>query len=173
MPKQWRLWFLAALPSILAGLLFLLYAAPKQVSGLSAVMPLLHFAPIYLWSVLHARHMPLLWVAMLGLLADMATSLPLGLSALLYCTTVIFIRTQRKYILKEGFSGLWGYFALATLMLQFQYWLSYSFMIGQYAPPGDVIMQWLLTCLLYPPIHYLFYPLVEKIAQIRYRLLHA
>lgn len=136
-------------------------------------MPLLHFVPIYLWSVLHARHMPLGYVALLGVFADMAIGLPLGLSALLYCTTVIFIRTQRKYIIKEAFPGLWGYFSLGVLLLQFQYWVIYSFMIGTAAPIGDGIMQWILTTLFYPPLHYLLYPLVEKISHIRYRLLHA
>jgi rod shape-determining protein MreD len=173
MSSKFKLFFLASAPTLITVLLAIIFIAPKQISGLSAIMPLIHLVPIYIWSVLHARHMPVWSTAMIGLVVDSAVGLPFGLSALIYCSLIILIRSQRKYILKEGFMGMWGYFSLMILLTQLSFWIILSFMYGQTAPIANALLQATFSILAYPLLHGLLYPLVDKIADSRYRLLHA
>lgn len=173
MNKKITLWLLAALPMLITFLLAFLYIMPKHINGLSGVMPLLHLVPVFIWGVMHPRDISLWLLAMIGLMVDIATSLPLGFSALGYCAFFLLIRTQRKYIYREGFAAMWGYCTLFLFTLQIAGWAGYMMLSGHAVPMQNVLLQWLFTALLYPLLHYILYPWVEKISNARYRLLHA
>lgn len=158
---------------LLVTLLTLLYLIPKHIQGWSAVMPLLPLAPLFIWGVMHPRAIALWLLAIIGLISDVASALPLGFSALSLCLFFLLVRSQRKYIYREGFSAMWGYFSLFCAALQLADWLVYSWWVRQAAPSESLVIQWMLTVLLYPLLHALFVPLVEKIAQKRYRIAHA
>lgn len=154
-------------------LLALVFVVPKHVEGISGVMPLVHLVPVFIWTVLHPRDMRLVFVALVGLLVDVATALPLGLSALSYALFVMMVRSQRKYIYREGFIAMWGYFSMLLLALQL---VSWGFASSYYAirlPMGSALWQWVLTVALYPLLHVLCIPLVESMARIHYRLQHS
>lgn len=171
--KKLKLAFIATLPPCIAILLAVVSVAPKHVAGLSGVMPLLHMAPIFVWGVMHPRDISFPFVAILGLLVDVATGLPLGLAALCYCLFLLLVRTQRKYIYREGFAPMWGYFALLLLVMQGSMWALYSLSVGESAPFGNALLQWFFTLLTYPILHFLLLPLIERMAHARYRLSHA
>jgi rod shape-determining protein MreD len=171
--KRLKLAFLSALPSAIALLLAIVYIVPKHIAGLSGVMPMLHLAPVFIWGVMYPRDTSFLFVALLGLLADVATGLPLGLSGLSYFLFLTLVRTQRKYIYREGFAAMWAYFALLLLGMQLASWGMANFSYGSNAPIGNALLQWLFTCLSYPLLHFILYPLVERMAHVRYRLNHA
>lgn len=173
MHKKIRLWLLCSVPVAAMFFLALLYAAPKHVGGLSGVMPLIHLVPVFIWSVMHPRDMPFSGVALAGLFIDAATSLPLGLSALCYLLFAVMVRTQRKYIYREGFIAMWGYFAVFLLVMQAAAWAIYSYYYGMPAPVGNAVLQWMFSFLAYPILHFLLFPLVDKLGNARYRLLHA
>ena len=173
MSSKLKLFFLASAPTLITTLLVIIVIAPKHISGLSSVMPLIHLVPIYIWSVLHARHMPLWGAAIIGFIADSATGLPFGLSALIYCSLIILIRSQRKYILKEGFLGMWGYFSLMIVLTQISFWIVLSLSYGHMAPVSNALLQAVFSTLAYPLLHGLLHPLVDKISDSRYRLLHS
>lgn len=173
MTKKILLRLLSGLPMVAMFLLAIFYLVPKHVAGLSGVMPMLHLAPVFIWGVMHPRDMSLLFLVLLGLVIDVATALPLGFSALGLCFFFLLVRSQRKYIYREGFAVMWGYFALLFMVLQLVCWAAYSYYYGQRAPLGSAMIQWVFTVLLYPLLHYMLYPWVERIAHARYRLLHA
>lgn len=173
MASKLQLFFLAASPALFTVLLAVLYITPKPISGFSAVMPLLHLTPIYLWSVLHARHMPLWFVVLLGIVIDTASGQLMGSSSFTYCLFIILVRSQRKYILKEGFFGLWGYFGLSMLLLQLANWQLIWLNDGSAPPMDHAAWQWAFSVMVYPLLHGALYPLVDKIADKRYRLLHS
>lgn len=168
-----QLWCVASVPVAISFIFTLIYIMPKPIGGISAIMPLLHLAPIFIWGVMHARDMPFIAVAAIGLLVDVATALPLGTSAISYFLFLVLVRSQRKYIYREGFAAMWGYFAMLLLVMQLASWALYSFYQANAAALGNAALQWLLTVMLYPLIHYLCFPLVEKLSAARYRLLHA
>ena len=172
MTKKLKLRFLGSLPTLAVLVLVLLFVAPKHVYLLSAVMPLLQLVPVFIWAVMHPRDMSLWALAAIGLFVDVATGLPLALSALCYCLFFLLVRSQRKYIYKEGFAAMWGYFALLLLVMQCAGWGMVAFYQQAFPPIGSAVLQWFLTVMLYPPLHRFFYPWVEKIAHARYQLLH-
>ena len=121
---------------------------------------------------MHPRDISLWALAGIGLLIDVATGLPLAISALSYCLFFLLTRSQRKYIYKEGFAAMWGYFALLLLAMQCISWGLYSFYLSAFAPIGSALLQWFFTVMLYPLLHRIFYPWIEKIGNARYQLLH-
>ena len=173
MTQKIRLLLLSSVPMVLVFLFALLFIAPKHIAGLSSVMPLLHLVPVFIWGVMHPRDISLFFLAMIGLVVDVATGLPLGFSALGVCAFFLLVRTQRKYIYREGFAAMWGYFSLLLMLLQITSWVGYAYFYGHAAPFGTLLLQWLFTALLYPLLHTILYPWVEKISHARYRLLHA
>lgn len=170
--KKLKLWLLSILPMLAVSLLVLLYIVPKHIAGLSGVMPLVQLVPVFIWGVMHPRDISFLGLVVLGLVVDVATALPLGFSALATIAFFLLVRTQRKYIYREGFVAMWGYFALLLMLFQLACWAGYGYFYGV-APLGSALLQWVFTVLLYPLLHYILYPWVEKIGHARYRLLHA
>jgi len=164
---------LAALPSLLVLLLSLLTIMPKPISGYGGVFPLLHLIPVFVWSALHPRHMPVYVVAFSGLMIDSATGLPLGLSSLCYVLLLFTTRILRKRISKEGFAGVWFYFCILTGALQVIIWLSLCMLYTACPNMLPALIQLALTCLCYPLLHRLLHPAIEQMANWRYRLLHA
>jgi len=173
MNKKIKLWLIASIPMLVVLALSLVYMAPKHVSGLSAVMPLVQLIPVFIWGVMHPRDIPLYLLALVGLVVDVATGLPLGASALGYCLFYILIITQRKYIYREGFTSMWVYFALLLFEMQAMVWAVVSFVQKEQAPVSGALMQWVFTVLCYPLFHFILYPWVEKLINARYRLIHA
>lgn len=173
MTKKIMLWLLSCLPMLVVAALTLLYMIPKHIAGLSGVMPLLHLVPVFIWGVMHPRDISFLFLAALGLLIDVTTSLPLGFSALSMCIFFLLVRSQRKYIYREGFAAMWGYFTLLLLALQVVSWAGIALFYGELPSFGSAFMQWVFTVLLYPLLHTILIPWVERIARARYRLTHA
>lgn len=173
MLKIMKFQLLNALPLGLAAITLLLYAAPKYMSELAAIMPLFHLYPIYVFGLLHPRDVPYLGVAAIGLCADIVMGLPFGLSGLLYCTFLLVVVTQRKYIYKEGFIAAWGYFAILIFVLQCCYWLALFVLQGGAANMHYAFIQWALSITLYPLAHWLCYGLAQMMAKQRYRWKHA
>ncbi len=165
--------FSSSLPMLVIYLLALFYLVPKHIGGLSAIMPPVHLAAVFIWAVLRPDDLSFILLALLGMIIDVATALPFGLSALTYTLFLLLIISQRRYIQNEGFATMWGYFALTLLLLQIMLWTICSLFYNQLLPISACLWQWLITALLYPLLHGLLYPLVEKLTRFRYRLLHA
>jgi rod shape-determining protein MreD len=172
MSHKIKLRLLGCLPMLATFFLVLLTVAPKHIANLSNIMPMLYLAPIFIWAVMHPRDMNWWFLAAIGLFIDIATGLPLSLSALCILFFFLLARSQRKYIYKEGFVAMWGYFSLILLAMQIVGWGLYSYHQHMWAAAGGAFLQWLFTVMLYPPLHRFFYPFVEKMAHARYQLLH-
>lgn len=170
--KKTRLVFLNALPGFITLVLAILSLSVKHLSGFNHFMPALAMIPIFYWGLMQRRHMPYGFVFLLGLLMDAMMGLPLGLSSLLYMVFLLLIRTQHKYIHKEGFVIKWGYFALLLgVVAIFNAAMLVVFHIaGNFQP---AFLQWLLTICCYPLLHQLFDRIQEYIQHRRWQLLHS
>ncbi|MDX1974751.1 MAG: hypothetical protein SFT92_03650 [Rickettsiales bacterium] len=169
--KRIEMWLLAALPGLITLLLLALYVMPKHITGLSGVMPLLPLLPIYHWGM-QQRDMPYWFVFIVGLVLDALAGHWMGFMALSLLMFLVVVRTQRKYIHKEGFVIKWGYFALLLFGMLFLHWLVTSIAhdrVEHILPP---LVQWLLTVMLYPPLYTLFDRLQEYSGRKRWRYIH-
>ena len=169
--KRLRLWLWSVLPAAITLLFLVAYLVPKRVSGLDSFMPVLPMLPIFYWGLNHAPHMPYWFVFAVGLLVDAVTGQPLGMSSLLNVFFLLMVRTQHKYIHKEGFVIKWGYFA----MLLGAVCLAHGMIMFAYAGVWGIkfmIIQWFLTVCCYPLFHQLFDTLHHHATQQRWHLLH-
>lgn len=165
------LWLVA--PAAITCVMFLLCIIPKHILGMNHIMPLLPLMPIFYWGTIQSPEMPYWFAFLIGLLMDVVSGLPLGLTALLYLIFLVMTHTQSKYIHKEGFIIILGYFMLLVAILCALQWLLISFSGKQVQAIPAAAMQWLLTIGLYPMFHKLFDNIAEHIKQRRWILAHA
>jgi rod shape-determining protein MreD len=152
-------------PASITFLLFILFMIPKHLWGVGYVMPLLPLIPIFYWGKLHAQEMPYWFVCLIGLLIDIVSGTPLGLSSLLYLVLLVILHTQSKLINKEGFIVIWGHFIILTAIIFTIQWLVISLSNNQFNIILPAIIQYLLTVSFYPLFHSLFDRLAEHIKQ--------
>lgn len=171
--RQLELWFWGALPCLLALVLSIFCLSPLHMGGLNHFMPLLPLAVVFYSGLLHPRDMPYWFVFALGLAMDASTGTPMGLTSLLNLFFLIFLHTQHKYIIKEGFMIKWFYFALILAACGVLNWL---LLFMYHARPQAVmpaLLQMVLTVCCYPLIHKLMDVVYEHIHQRRWRILHS
>lgn len=171
--KRVELVFWSLAPGLIALLLFIACLVPKHMPGFSSFMPLLPLIPVFYWGLMQNGEMPYWFACALGLLADAATGLPLGISALLYLLFLATLHAQRKYIHKEGFVIHWAAFSLLLAGLCALQWGMLSFAASDVRALSPAFFQWLLTACCYPALHKLFDRLTQHIAFRRWKLIHA
>jgi rod shape-determining protein MreD len=170
--RRLELYFLAAIPSLLAILLAIFYLVPKHVDELGSVMPLFPLMPVFYWGVHQARAVPYWVMFVIGLVLDTVTGLPLGLSSLTYILFLWLLTAQRRFFHKEGFLIKWIYMAVLLLVITAINWLMLSWYHTAAQPILPAVMQWLLTAACYPVLHKIFDLLEEHIHNRRWEILH-
>jgi rod shape-determining protein MreD len=144
------LWLRAALPSMLTFFMTLLEigAWPLPYSG--AVRPALGFIALFYWSA----HRPDLFSPAVafaaGLLSDLINGAPTGLSALLFTAAHQIIWRQRGFFAGHSFLRLWFGFILAVVPMILVQWVFMGLLNWQVAPLLPVLVQMVLTIVLFP-----------------------
>lgn len=159
-------------PAIITFLLFILCAIPKYIWGINYIMPVLPLIPVFYWGRLQAGEMPYWFVFLCGLLMDVVSGLPLGLSALLYLLLLVILHNQSKYIHKESFVITWGYFILLLGIVSVFEWIIMSFSGNQLHAIPAAVIRWLITISLYPVLHKMFDGISEHIKQRKWIISH-
>ncbi len=163
-------WF--SVPMLVTLLFVILYVLPKHAFAFSNVMPLLHMASIFYWGMLGHRQMPYWFVFAMGVLIDVVTGLPLGLSSLVYILFVVFMRMQRRFVHKEGFLINWAFFSALLLVMSGVQWLLVTSLGSTQHALLPLFMQWLITAFCYPVVSRIFDVLQALISSRRLTLLH-
>lgn len=164
------IWKLA--PAILTFLLFIFSIIPKHIWGAEYVMPPLPLISIFYWGRLQSTSLSYWFIFLIALLTDAVSGTPLGLSALLYLGFLAVLHAQSKYIHKEGFIIIWGYFIILTSTIIALQWLAMSFSGSSSHTALPAFIQLLLTLSCYPLFHKLFDRLAEHIKQRQWALSH-
>lgn len=171
--KRLELLLWTVTPACITFLLFILYTIPKHLWGMNYIMPLLPLLPIFYWGRLHAPEIPYWFVFLIGLLMDVVSGTPLGLSAMLYLLFLTMLQAQSKYIHKEGFIIVWFYFAFLLSIICALQWIVLSFPGNFFHTITPVFMQWIVTTGSYPLFHKLFDRLADHISHRHWIILHA
>ena len=170
--KRLELFYLSFVPPIITFALAIFFMAAKHIDGLDRVMPILPAIPIFYWGLAQARDMPYWFVFILGVVIDAISGLPLGLTSLTYIFMLLVLRSQRKYIHKEGFVLKLGFFALTLAVTDLVNWGMLSLYYSQFQPGGASMIQWFLTVCCYPLLHKWFDHIHEQLMSRRWRILH-
>lgn len=140
----------AVLPFLLSLLCVMLYVAPLRLGNFTIPMPLFPFMAIYFWSMTRPEYMPYIAVFLIGLFQDLLTGGPVGLWALTYLLSVVFLSTQVEIIAGRGRSVMWAGFVLAILMVTILVWIFARIALGPNPAGGHLVTEMVLSVLAYP-----------------------
>lgn len=139
-----------ALPAALVLLVLLLLLVPlRPLDSLGFAPPVTLMAVVF-WSLFVPASMPLWLVGGLGLLEDLATGAPLGLTALLLLLCVVAIDALRRDLIDLSFPLLWfGYAFVSALFVSLE-WLGFSIAARDALEFAPSALRWALGVAFFP-----------------------
>jgi rod shape-determining protein MreD len=146
---------LRATPAALTVLLVLLSAVPMPIPGITQVMPVFALISIYYWDTFYLGALPYTFLFALGLLEDTLLGLPLGVSSFVNIVFALMLLRERRNFGKTLFGTVWLGFVSLSLVAMALEWIALSVYFGRMLPVAAHLLQWVATCLAYPPMHLL------------------
>lgn len=154
--KQFRHGMWLIMPAALTFFGMVLFSVPFPLPGFHEAAPLVAVIAIFYWCCYAPNALPYWFIFLLGLAQDALHGTPIGFSATTYLLLAFIIITQRRFLTRENFTGVWIVFiAVSGLTAAFS-WGVLSLYLGAELPTQPFGLQWLLTFLLYPALHGLF-----------------
>jgi rod shape-determining protein MreD len=129
-------------------LVMALSAVPFHIPHLGAARPAFLLMAVYYWTIL--RPPPLLGVFALGLVLDLLSNFPLGMSAGVLVAAQALTAHNRKFLLGQSFRVIWAGFALVALGAGLIQWGLFSLFSLDLVPVKPVLAGALLSALLFP-----------------------
>lgn len=127
-----------------------LLGAPFGLPGQAQLMPAFALAAVFFWSLFRPSSLPPPVVFLLGLLADLLSSAPIGSNVLLLLLTQFLVLRTRRYLPQKGFLFVWLIFVSVAAVTALLAWALACLMSWVIYPPIAAIAQFLLTAGLYP-----------------------
>ncbi len=145
----------ALIPTLSTLVLVIIAQLPLAVPYLDRVTPALALIAVYYWSIYRPDLLPAVVVFAIGLIQDLLSGTPVGLTALVLLLVHGIVVSQRRVFLGMTFLvEWWGFLLVASGAAAFA-WLAASLLFATLLPPGPVAAQWLLTVGLYPLLTWL------------------
>ncbi|WP_114395407.1 rod shape-determining protein MreD [Oleisolibacter albus] len=138
------------LPSASTVLLMLVGMVPMQLPGWSSVAPPLALMSIFYWAVHRPDLLRPSVVFLIGVLQDLLSGTPLGLTPLAFVLSYWLLLTQRRFFLGTSFLVLWYGFALVAFGAGAVQWAVFSLIAVDLLDARPVAMQALLATVLFP-----------------------
>ena len=131
-------------------LMVLASALPWHLPSFAPVTPAFAAMAIYYWSIYRPDKLPYAATFCLGLLHDLLTGTPLGLTALVYLLVQAVLNSQRTFFHGKPFLVVWWGFSLVMPGMALVSWIIASLYFNAWVPPLPFVIQAVLTVLLYP-----------------------
>lgn len=139
-------------PAALTILLMLPSVLPIEAPRLGEITPMLTVMAVFYWSIYRPELMPSWLAFVIGLLQDLISGGPVGLTALILVLVATYVGSQRRVFLSRSFMVGWGGFALIALAVAAASWAIASLYLGAVLRPAPMLLQALATTLLYPAL---------------------
>lgn len=139
------------LPVAIAVLFILVEATQFRIPHLPPVAPALAMLAVFHWTVFRPETMPAWAAFLLGLLHDLVTAEPLGLSALVFVLLQGGCLSQRRWFVATSFPVGWALFGLIAFAAAFCVWALLSIYQQQVLDPLPAILRAAVTVAIYPP----------------------
>lgn len=138
------------LPFAVTVLMMLLAMAPTQVPGLAALAPPLTLMAVFYWAIHRPDLLRPIVVFLIGLLQDLLSGMPLGLSALVFTLAYWAVLTQRRFFLGNSFLLLWWGFGMVAFAAAAVQWIVYSLSFVTVLTVRPVLFQAVLAIAIFP-----------------------
>ncbi len=143
-------------PAFCACLLLLLAVAPFRWGALNDVFAGALIASIYYWGLFRPAQMPYWLVFALGLLFDVLTGLPPGLSSFMWLCLRGMVNVYGRMFATAAFPGVWVGFAVIFALCTLAGWVLLSWYYSRWLPALGPARFWLTASFAYPLPHLLF-----------------
>lgn len=107
---------------------------------------------VYYWAIYRPTLIPIAYVFALGILMDLLSGLPVGLSALLLVLCKAIVQSQRAFLMGQPYVTVWIGFALISLVHIILLWMAISLQAWAFMPITSVIVAAGFSILLFPLI---------------------
>lgn len=144
------------LPALSIIVLALVLELPWHIEAFSRVTPLLPMCGIYYWTIYRPTLVPYAFLFAFGLIQDVLLGYPLGISSMLLMIFRYVVFTQHRVFAKQMFWGVWLGFNIFLASYSVAQWGLFSLYYAQWVPAKYVLLQTVLTALLYPLMHQLY-----------------
>ncbi|HEY0527167.1 MAG TPA: rod shape-determining protein MreD [Stellaceae bacterium] len=142
-------------PASITLLLAVASVLPVRVPGYASVTPLFPLMSVYHWIIYRPELMPPLALFLLGLVLDLLSGAPLGVSSLLFLIARSVVIRQRRFFANRPFPFVWmGLMLLAVVAVAFL-WAVGSAVDGVLLDPRPAALQAVLTVATFPAVSYL------------------
>jgi rod shape-determining protein MreD len=121
---------------------------------------------VYYWAIYRPTVMPVAYTFILGLVMDLLTELPLGLSAFVLLSLQMVVRHSRLFLMGQPYVMVWLGFGILSLAYTLSFWFLMSLANFQFVPMSSLV-QMLVAALL----SVLLFPLASLLLQAVHRLL--
>ncbi|GGF01280.1 rod shape-determining protein MreD [Aliidongia dinghuensis] len=143
-------------PTAFTLVLAILSVIPVDIPGYAQVTPDYVLMSIYYWTIYRPDHLPYLVVFLVGLLIDLLTFGPPGVTPFALLTVRAIVLTQRKFFVGKNFPILWWGFVLATVAVTLLRWGMGALYSGHLPDPRSFAFQAVLTAAFYPMLSWVF-----------------
>ena len=143
------------LPLVSGVALVLVTATPLYFGHVGDVAPRLGVTAVIFWTVYRPDLFGYGSAFCLGIVADLVTGLPLGITALVLVMVRYGVFTRRRYFLRKSFHIVWAEYALVVIAAVVIDWMLAALYLWSY--PGLLVhvFQVLLTVALFPGVYWL------------------
>jgi len=158
-PTLWRMLDAAsrrAFPAVSTALLLLILAAPLGLPGQAQLQCAAGLACVFFWSVYRPDSMPPAAVFALGLLADLLSLAPPGITVLVLLAAHGIAVRFRRFLAAQGFLVVWLAFVAVAAGAAGLAWALTSVLTFRLLPIGPALLQFGLTAGFYPALATIF-----------------
>jgi rod shape-determining protein MreD len=143
-------------PAACTVLLLLLAAAPLGLPGQAQLQPAAALACVFFWSLFRPGSMPPSVVFLLGVLCDLLSLSPPGVSMLILLMAHGLAVRWRRVLTEPGSPVVWLAFIVVAAGAALLQWLAMSLLVFRALPGDAMLFQFALTVGLYPILAALF-----------------
>ncbi len=143
-------------PIAVTVMMMLLGMVPLRIPFYTGVAPALTLMAVYYWAIHRPDLLRPSAVFAIGLLQDLLSGGPLGLSALMLVCAHWMVLTQRRFFLANSFALLWFGFVLIVIGAAALQWVVVCALSASILPFIAPLFQALLTLALFPMFAWLF-----------------
>ena len=137
-------------PGASTALLMVLVSGPLGLPGQAELQGALALGCVFFWSLYRPASLPPPLVFCLGVLSDLLSYAPLGISLLILLITHGLAMLWRRELTRQGFLIVWLVFVAVAAGAGVLQWALNALLSFRLLPPGPVIFQATLAAGIYP-----------------------
>lgn len=129
-------------------------------------VPALSLIVIFFWSVVDERRFPIGVLFAFGIFEDLFSGAPIGLWALIYVGMNFYVSSQRRVLAPASFTTNWISFGFVSLAAFVLIYFVLGFTSGTYPPIAVLLVPYIFTLALFPPMARFLAMLESRLARI-------